>query len=168
MLSYTSCSTPCCKTQQEMRVRLVFLFVVTLLTVKGQAQTDSVLLQPVVVYGIPEENYLAGSTLERLDSTVNASYRSNHLGEILSFQFPIYFRTYGNGMISGISMRGTSPQHTAVLWNGININSFSLGQADFSMLPAVAFDEVKVYSGGGSSRFGSGAFGGAVLLKTNS
>lgn len=138
------------------------------LAILAQAQKDTVLLDPVTVYGIPDEKYLAGSTVLKLDSTLASNYNSSHLGELLSFQFPIYFRNYGSGMISGISMRGTSPQHTAVLWNGININSFSLGQSDFSILPAVAFDEVKVHSGGGSSRFGSGAFGGAVLLRTNS
>ena len=150
-----------------MRVRVCFLVAISLLAFfKVRAQKDTVLLQTVTVYGIPEEKYLAGSRIEKLDSAIKASYRSNNLGEVLSFQFPIYFRTYGNGMLSGISMRGTSPQHTAVLWNGININSFSLGQTDFSILPAVAFDNVKIHSGGGSARFGSGAFGGTVLLQT--
>lgn len=151
-----------------MSLRLGVLFFVLHLAGIAQAQKDSVQLNPAVVYGIPDEKYLAGSKVERLDSTLQKIYNSGHLGEILSFQFPIYFRNYGSGMLSGIGMRGTSPQHTAVLWNGININSFSLGQADFSILPAVAFDEIKIHSGGGSSRFGSGAFGGAVLLKTGS
>ncbi len=150
-----------------MSLRLGILFLLHL-TGTAQAQRDSILLKPVVVYGIPEEKYLAGSKIEKLDSALGDVYSSSHLGEILSFQFPVYFRNYGNGMLSGISMRGTSPQHTAVLWNGININSFSLGQSDFSILPAVAFDEVKVHTGGGSARFGSGAFGGTVLLQTGS
>ncbi len=151
-----------------MSLRLGILFFTLHLTNIVQAQTDSVVLKPVVIYGMPEEKYLAGSSIEKLDSALGDIYKSNHLGEILSFQFPVYFRNYGSGMLSGISMRGTSPQHTAVLWNGININSFSLGQSDFSILPAVAFDEVKVYSGGGSAQFGSGVFGGAVLLQTGS
>ncbi|HZX72945.1 MAG TPA: Plug domain-containing protein, partial [Cyclobacteriaceae bacterium] len=93
------------------------------------------MLKEVTIYGLPEEKYLAGSSIEKVDSSLQKTYSSNHLGEVLSYQLPIYFRNYGNGMISGISMRGTTPQHTAVLWNGININSFSLGQADFSILP---------------------------------
>ncbi|MFM9837938.1 MAG: TonB-dependent receptor domain-containing protein, partial [Cyclobacteriaceae bacterium] len=44
---------------------------------------------------------------------------------------------------------------------------FSLGQADFSILPAAAFDEVKVHVGAGSARFGSGAIGGTVLLNSD-
>jgi len=131
------------------------------------AQQDSIVLKPVTVYGLPDQKYLAGSAVIDIDSSLQKNYSSNHLGEVLSIQFPVYFRNYGNGMLSGISMRGTSPQHTAVLWNGININSFSLGQADFSILPMAAFDEVKVHPGGGSARFGSGAFGGTVLLNSS-
>jgi vitamin B12 transporter len=131
------------------------------------AQRDSVLLKEVTIYGLPEEKYLAGSALVSVDSSLFKNYSSNHLGEVLSLQFPVYFRNYGNGMISGISMRGTAPQHTAVVWNGININSFSLGQTDFSILPMDAFDEIKVHAGGGSARFGSGAFGGTVLLNSS-
>jgi vitamin B12 transporter len=130
-------------------------------------QQDSVLLRQVVVYGILDEKYLTGSSLVSADSAVSRQYASQHLGEILSLEFPIYFRNYGNGMISGISLRGTSPSHTAVLWNGININSFSLGQADFSILPAIAFEEVRIHAGGGSSLFGSGAMGGTVLLNSS-
>lgn len=130
------------------------------------AQRETTLLKAVEVYGLPEEKYLAGSSITNIDSSLQKNYSSNHLGEALTFQFPMYFRNYGNGMLSGISMRGTSPQHTAVLWNGININSFSLGQSDFSILPMVAFDKVSVHEGGGSSRFGSGAFGGSVLLNS--
>jgi len=132
----------------------------------AKAQRDSVVLKPVTIYGLPEEKYLAGSQFYALDSALKSQQESRHLGEILAFQFPVYFRNYGNGMLSGISMRGTSPAHVAVRWNGININSFSLGQADFSILPAVAFDDVKVHAGGGSARFGSGAFGGTVLLNS--
>jgi len=132
------------------------------------AQQDSIVLKPVTIYGLTDQKYLAGSAVIDIDSSLQKNYSSNHLGEVLSIQFPVYFRNYGNGMLSGISMRGTSPQHTAVLWNGININSFSLGQADFSILPMVAFDDIKVHAGGGSARFGSGAFGGTVLLNSSS
>jgi len=151
-----------------MRAGLVFLYG-TLLCANCFAQSkDSVMLKQVTVYGLPDEKYLAGSSLVSLDSSLKSHDRSRNLSEILPLQLPIYFRTYGNGMLSSISMRGTSPQHTAVLWNGINITSFSLGQADFSILPATAIDEIKIHEGAGSARFGSGAFGGTVLLNSTS
>jgi iron complex outermembrane receptor protein len=130
-------------------------------------RSDTVLLSDVVIYGLPDEKFLAGSTFHSLDTTLRKNQASQHLGETLSNDFAIYFRNYGNGMVSGINLRGTSPQHTAVLWNGININSFSLGQADFSILPVSSTDNVSVHSGGGSARFGSGAIGGTVLLNSN-
>ncbi len=149
-----------------MNLRSVIIFAVLLSAFVARAQRDSVVLKVVTVYGLPEEKYLSGSRMVLLDSGLQAQQESRHLGELLAFQLPLYFRNYGNGMLSGISMRGTSPSHTAVLWNGININSFSLGQADFSILPAVAFDRVQVHVGGGSARFGSGAFGGSILLSS--
>lgn len=151
-----------------MRAGLVFLWC-SLFCAHCFAQSkDSIVLKQVTIYGLPDEKYLAGSSLVGLDSTLKSNDRSRNLSEILSLQLPIYFRTYGNGMLSSISMRGTSAQHTSVLWNGINITSFSLGQADFSILPATAIDEVKIHEGAGSARFGSGAFGGTVLLNSTS
>jgi vitamin B12 transporter len=151
-----------------MRTGFIFLGCVLLCQFVLAQRKDSIVLSTVSVYGARESRYLAGSSVQALDSSLRANENSRHLGEVLSLQFPVYFRNYGNGMLSGISMRGTSPQHTAVLWNGINITSFSLGQADFSILPAAAFDDVSVHEGAGSARFGSGAFGGTVLLNSRS
>jgi vitamin B12 transporter len=105
----------------SLRLGICFLMIAAVHEVFGQR--DSVLLKPVVIYGLTDSLFLTGSTVESLDARLKQQQNSQHLGEILSFQFPIYFRNYGNGMISGISMRGTSPQHVAVRWNGININS---------------------------------------------
>jgi vitamin B12 transporter len=151
-----------------MRTGFIFLWCSALCACCLAQSKDSVILNQVTIYGLPDEKYLAGSSLVSLDSSLQSHDRSRNLSEILPLQLPIYFRSYGNGMLSSISMRGTSPQHTSVSWNGININSFSLGQADFSILPATAFDQVKIHEGAGSARFGSGAFGGTVLLNSTS
>ena len=151
-----------------MKLRLVICLIFFPLGSILAQQLDSVMLEDVVVYGLPMEKYLTGSSVQKIDSAFQIQNISSQLGDVLSFQLPVYFRSYGSGMVSGISLRGTSPQHTAVLWNGLNINSFSLGQADFSILPSIAFDEVKIHEGGGSARHGSGAFGGAVLLTSSS
>lgn len=155
-----------------MKLRLVFCFMlIGHLSAQGQQAdidlADSTLLEPVTVYGLPEEKYLTGATMYSVDSSLLQLQASQPLNETLVYTQPVYFRTYGSGMSSGISLRGTSPNHTAVLWNGLSINSFSLGQADFSTLPGVAFSSVKVHEGGGSARYGSGAFGGTVLLATD-
>lgn len=149
-----------------MRSGLIFLFFVQCCVHASAQHRDSILLREAVVYGIPTEKFLKGSVVQALDSSIRKNSISRHLGETLPLEFPIYFRNYGNGMLSTISLRGTAPEHTAVLWNGININSPSLGQADFSNLPAGGSYDVKVHAGGGSARFGSGAIGGTILLNS--
>ncbi|PQJ80894.1 hypothetical protein BTO18_04070 [Polaribacter porphyrae] len=86
------------------------------------------------------------------------------LTEILKFNSFIYFRENGLGMVSSPSFRGTNASQTAVIWNGININSQLNGQVDFNGISANSYDNIKVRSGGGSVLFGSGAIGGTIHL----
>lgn len=87
------------------------------------------------------------------------------LTDILRFNSFIYFKENGLGMVSTPSFRGTNASQTAVLWNGININSQLLGQADFNIISSNSYDNITVRSGGGSVLFGSGAIGGTVHLE---
>jgi vitamin B12 transporter len=96
------------------------------------------------------------------DSLVNRNIRS--LTDILKFNSFIYFKENGLGMVSSPSFRGTSASHTAVIWNGININSQLNGQVDFNAISANSYDNISVRSGGGSVLFGSGAIGGSIHL----
>jgi iron complex outermembrane receptor protein len=69
-------------------------------------------------------------------------------------------------MLTSLTMRGTSAGHNAVFWNGLPINSPSLGQSDFSILPVGGFEELQVHFGGGAALFGTDAIGGAVHMTT--
>ncbi|QTD37848.1 TonB-dependent receptor [Polaribacter batillariae] len=83
---------------------------------------------------------------------------------LLRFNSPIYLREYGAGGTSSASFRGTSASNTAVVWNGININSINNGQTGFNSLTVSLFDVINIRSGGGSIEYGSGAIGGTVHL----
>ncbi|MGK0412427.1 MAG: vitamin B12 transporter [Polaribacter sp.] len=96
------------------------------------------------------------------DSLVTRNIRS--LTDILKFNSFIYFKENGLGMVSSPSFRGTTASHTAVIWNGININSQLNGQVDFNAISANSYDNISVRSGGGSVLFGSGAIGGSIHL----
>jgi iron complex outermembrane receptor protein len=96
------------------------------------------------------------------DSLVARNIRS--LTDVLKFNSFIYFKENGLGMVSSPSFRGTSAAHTAVIWNGININSQLNGQVDFNVISVNSYDHIAVRSGGGSVLFGSGAIGGSVHL----
>lgn len=89
---------------------------------------------------------------------------SNSLSELLEFQSSIYIKENGRGMSSSPSFRGTTAQQTAVLWNGININSSFLGQSDLNNISTLDYNQISIKSGGGSLAYGSNAIGGTVHL----
>jgi len=126
--------------------------------------TDTVFLQNLEIYGLPTEKYAAGSSIVRIDSIAKISQIHASLSDLLEQESSLYFKEYGYGMLSGISMRGTSSSHTAVLWNGINLNSATLGSTDFSNLPVFMFDDIQLHLGGGSAQYGSDAIGGSIIL----
>ncbi|TYC17904.1 TonB-dependent receptor [Bizionia gelidisalsuginis] len=89
------------------------------------------------------------------------------LTSLLNFNSTIYLKENGLGMVSSPSFRGTTAQQTAVLWNGININSQTTGQTDFNTINTRGFDKVIVKSGGGGVLDGSNAIGGSIYLENN-
>ncbi|MGB1211555.1 MAG: TonB-dependent receptor plug domain-containing protein [Lacinutrix venerupis] len=102
------------------------------------------------------------SVLKITDSVIKK--QNALLTHLLNSNTPIYFKENGYGMVSSASFRGTTAQQTAVVWNGININSQLNGQTDFSTVNTKVFDNIDVRSGGGSVLYGSGAIGGSVHL----
>ncbi|NJL13466.1 MAG: TonB-dependent receptor plug domain-containing protein [Microscillaceae bacterium] len=59
------------------------------------------------------------------------------LGQLLQALSSLYVREYGPQQLSSLSFRGTGSSHTAVLWQGININSPTLGMSDLGTLPVL-------------------------------
>ena len=97
------------------------------------------------------------------DSVLKRSQAS--LTHLLNFNSTVYLKENGLGMVSSPSFRGTTAQQTAVLWNGININSQTTGQTDFNTINTQGFDKVVVKPGGGGSVDGSNAIGGTIYLE---
>ena len=129
------------------------------------AQTDSTrMLDEVVIKTFTPTRFMAGLKIQNIDSASIQQAKFQTLAEFLSFQAPVNFRPYGSGQLTTIGLRGTSSNHTAVLWNGININSPSTGQSDFSTLPVAGFDLLAIQYGSSSCVVGSDAVGGSILL----
>jgi iron complex outermembrane receptor protein len=145
--------------------RSLFFSLILLAPIQLPAQVaDTLLLENVEILGIPTEKYATGSKVQQIDSVARASLFNGSLQDLLQQETPLYLREYGFGMASTLSLRGTAASHTAVLWNGINLNSMTLGSTDFSNLPVFMFDQVQVHYGGGSSFYGSDALGGSIVL----
>ncbi len=87
-------------------------------------------------------------------------------GELLANEPGLDWRTYGNygGAAQEIHIRGMGGEATQVFLNGINLNSPSLGSADFGRLPTNSVEKVEVVKGSGSLLYGTGAMGGTINL----
>jgi vitamin B12 transporter len=127
------------------------------------AQPDTIMLAPVAVYGVRIVPYATGSKV----STVNLENSAQTLADKLSAEAALYFKNYGNQQLSTISFRGTTASQTAVLWNGINVNSPTLGLTDFSLVPVFLVDEMMIHYGASGALTGNDAIGGSVALKSS-
>jgi iron complex outermembrane receptor protein len=137
------------------------------LPIKDDLESDTIRMKGLTIHGEYFEKFSPGSSIYHTDSIDKAAFQAYNLNDIISFKNPIYFKSYGNGMLSSISFRGTGASHTAVLWNGINVNQPTIGQSDFSLFPVLAFDNVRIVYGSSSSKFGSDAIGGGILLESS-
>lgn len=99
-----------------------------------------------------------------LDSSILQKYQTTSIADLLTNQSTVHIKSYGNGNIATTSMRGGNANHTALLWNGLNIQNATLGQTDLSILPTLFFDKVSLEYGSGSALNGSGAIGGTIHL----
>ena len=131
------------------------------------AQTDSIqVLDAVVLSDTKLKQYASGFKITKLNDSVIAKNAPSLTG-LLAFNSNIYFKENGFGMVSSPSFRGTNASQTAVIWNGININSQLNGQTDFNTINTSQFNDVSIRSGGGSVQYGSGSIGGTVHLNNN-
>lgn len=146
--------------------RRLFLSALPLLAVAENvvAQKDSISLSPVTVYGFVPEKFMSGLKIQKIDSVTLEQFRFRNIGDLLSLNTPVIFKNYGPGQLSTVAFRGTSSNHTAVLWNGLNINLPTLGQTDFSTIPVAGFDQLSVQYGSSASVVGTDAVGGSILL----
>lgn len=144
-------------------ISIVLVFCATV----GYAQRDSILkLDEVVVSDSRVKQYAEGYKVTVLqDSTIQRT--NGFLTSLLAFNSNIYFKENGFGMVSSPAFRGTNASHTAVIWNGININSQLNGQIDFNTINPFNYNSISIRSGGGSVQYGSGAIGGSIHLNSD-
>jgi len=139
-------------------MRIVFTYLLMICFAFSKAGTmDSVITLPEVekVY-----KYVTVSTQSPITSYKFIA--SKGLNEVLRENAGLYLKNYGNGQLSSITIRGTSAAQTDVLWNGIKLNSPSLGQVDFSLFNMGMGDQLEF---GGISK--SGNVGGFINLKND-
>jgi len=150
-----------------MTLKKRFAFCLLLLCQIILAQHDSITkLKEVVVSDKNLKKYSDSQSVLKLnDSIINKNEAL--LTDLLNFNSTLYFKEYGRGMLSTVSFRGTTSSQTAVIWNGININSQMNGSTDFNTISGSDYNSISVKAGGGSVIYGSGAIGGTVHLNND-
>ena len=138
-----------------------FFYVLVLV---GQNDTISYRLDEVIINATKKlkENSIGQHVVSLSDSVLTRNIES--FTDLIRYNSSIYLKEYGKGGTSSVSFRGTSASNTAVVWNGININSINNGQTGFNSLTVSLNDAIDVRKGGGSIEYGSGAIGGTVHL----
>jgi len=150
-----------------MTLKKRFTFCLLLLCQFIVAQNDSInKLKEVVVSDANLKKYSASQSVQVLNDSV-IDKNEALLTDLLNYNSTIYFKEYGRGMLSSVAYRGTTASQTAVIWNGININSQMNGSTDFNTISSADYNSVSVKAGGGSVIYGTGAIGGTVHLNND-
>ncbi|HPG34639.1 MAG TPA: TonB-dependent receptor plug domain-containing protein, partial [Lentimicrobium sp.] len=143
----------------------LFLAVLPAFPQEPLSVSDTVVLDEIVSYGSLRK-YQAGSKIESIGGEAFSLSKGVDLEQLLAKTLPIAFKADAGGL-STIRIRGTGSSHTSVNFGGIDLNSLTLGQSNFSNVPVYLFDNVGVQFGSASSVNGSGSIGGAVHLGLN-
>lgn len=101
---------------------------------------------------------------QQVDSVTKKAFNHLTIADLLSQNSQLFIKNYGPGSLATTAFRGASAVHTAILWNGLNINSSMNGILDLSLLPVFMLDDISVQYGGTTALWGSGAVAGTIQL----
>ena len=140
---------------------LSLLSFIVLFGVIGLAQEDNIsvvkLRDVEILYKSDNEGLIDLVVTDSL-----AKILSVDLVSLLEETSSIWVNSYGKNGAASPVFRGTSAAHTQVYWNGVNINSATLGQSDLRAVRLGAGQVVSINPGLQSLNDGSGGLGGSI------
>ncbi|MBU0765411.1 MAG: TonB-dependent receptor [Bacteroidetes bacterium] len=133
-----------------------------------EVKRDTVILLREVEVNAPREDHFAiGNKILKVDSSVIREFSTATLADLLACRSHISVRSYGSGGLSSTSIRGAGSYHTAVLWNGFNLQCPTDGGLNMTLIPVSFIDNISLQYGGSGALFGSGAVGGVIHLNNS-
>lgn len=128
---------------------------------------DTIRIPEVTIYSTYRQLHSIGTNIVRVDTLKIRTFEGRNLSDLLQ-STGVNIRTYGIGGLATVALRGGGSSHTAVVWNGINLQSPMNGGVNLSQLPVSLFNfnNVSVQQGGSGTIYGSGAVSGIVLLES--
>src|ERR1700751_1120749 len=146
---------------------LVVVFLLGCLFCFPQQKGDTLLLHEVSVTDYRIKKSTENFVQLKIDSASQSAFLTSNLSQLLLQQNGTLVKAYSPGNIAVLSIRGSTAQQTAVIWNGMNINNPMLGQADISLLPVGFFNSISLQKGALSGYWGSGAMAGVLSLQSS-
>jgi len=148
--------------------RIVFLALTLWLAIQSMAHIslkDTVIrLDDIEIKTSRLNHFGLGIAVDRVDSRLLRMNSTLSLSGLFFSHSGISMKRYGPGGLSTLSIRGGNAAHTAVLWNGINIQSPMNGMSNLTVFPSFLIDNISVQRGGSGSLYGSGAVGGVIHI----
>jgi len=133
----------------------------------AQSQTDSLpsnYLAPVVDV-VAEKEITTSAKVVKFDLMQSRTYYAQDLGTYLDRKGLAQINMNGApGTTSIVRFRGTASDHTSIFWQGIPINSVSLGMSDVSLIPVFLFDEAMFYADPNTSELATTNVSAAINL----
>lgn len=126
--------------------------------------SDTIELEAIEITANRLINFTAGAKVQYIPTDIIEEYNSSNLSELLSQITPISIKSYGLAGQSSVALRGMHSKHTAILWNGINLQNTMNGGFDMNSIPSFFIDNISIQHGGAGALFGSGAVGGVIHL----
>lgn len=146
----------------------ILLLVTGFFALATYAQKDTTHVYGEVEVVAPREKvFNAGTQSWKADSTTLAQYSNGTIADLLGQQSGNFIRTFTPGALATPLIRGTAFTHTAIVWNGFNLQSPMNQTIDLSLIPAFFVDEAELGYGSHSALYGSGAIGGTISLAQN-
>lgn len=127
-------------------------------------------LDEVNIYGsrILTDKFNSVNSVQILTRKIIKNLNGNSLGDILAYQGELYIKSYGgNGSLKTISADGLGAENTAVMLNGVRLNSAQNSQYDLSLISTDNIERVEIVNDALSTDFGSGSTGGVINIITN-
>jgi len=142
---------------------ILWILLLLVFDISAQKTNKSKELKSVSIVGHTNK-YMIASKSMTLDSIALSTVSAGTLADMLNKYAPIYVKQNAGGLAT-IHFRGTSADHTAIMFNGININSLTLGHSNVSNIPTFLFNDVKVQFGSASALYGTDAIAGSIHLQ---
>jgi iron complex outermembrane receptor protein len=130
-------------------------------------QQKDIPLKEVTIQANQLKEYTIGATIEKPDSILVTLMNTSSLSDLLQLSTGASVKSYGPGGLSTACFRGSHSNHTAVMWNGLNLQSPMNSSVNLSAMPVSLFEDIQIQSGGAGTLCGSGAMAGVLHLTAN-